>query len=87
MTGARERWRLRLGPTAPGAVLRGWVFLAWGDRVAVRSLPASERLPRLAAQRGLRLPPARAGGPAGADLAPGLGAQPAAGLGVAAGGS
>ena len=31
----------------------------WGDRVAVRSLPAAERLPRLAAERGLRLPPAR----------------------------
>lgn len=59
MTGARERWRLRLGPTASGATLRGWVFLAWGDRVAVRSLPASERLPRLAAERALRLPPAR----------------------------
>jgi hypothetical protein len=58
MTGARERWRLRLAPPAPAA-LRGWVFLAWGDRVAVRSLPASERLPRLAAERGLRLPPAR----------------------------
>jgi hypothetical protein len=59
MTGARERWRLRLGPTQPAPVLRGWVFLAWGDGVAVRSLPASERLPRLAAQRALRLPPVR----------------------------
>jgi hypothetical protein len=58
MTGARERWRLRLGATA-AAALRGWVFLAWGDRVAVRALPASERLPRLAAERALRLPPAR----------------------------
>ncbi len=59
MTGARERWRLRLGPTGGRTILRGWVFLAWGDRVAVRSLPAVERLPRLAAERGLRLPPAR----------------------------
>jgi hypothetical protein len=59
MTGARERWWLRLGPTGDRPVLRGWVFLAWGERVAVRSLPASERLPRLAGQRGLRLPPAR----------------------------
>jgi hypothetical protein len=59
MTGARERWRLRLGPTAGRPVLRGWVFLAWADRVAVRSLPAAERLARLAAERGLRLPPAR----------------------------
>jgi hypothetical protein len=59
MTGARERWRLRLGPVAGRTILRGWVFLSWSDRVAVRSLPASERLPRLAAERGLRLPPAR----------------------------
>jgi hypothetical protein len=59
MTGARERWRMRLGPPAAEAQLAGWVFLAWGDEVAVRALPASERLPRLAAQRGLRLPPAR----------------------------
>jgi hypothetical protein len=59
MTGARERWRLRLGPTAGRPLLRGWVFLAWSDRVDVRALPAVERLPRLAAERGLRLPPAR----------------------------
>jgi len=59
MTGARERWRLRLGPTDGAAVLRGWVFLAWGDRVEARSLPGAERLARLAAERGLRLPPAR----------------------------
>jgi hypothetical protein len=59
MTGARERWRLRLAPPELRAMLRGWVFLAWGEGVAVRALPASERLPRLAAQRGLRLPPAR----------------------------
>jgi hypothetical protein len=62
MTGARERWRLRLGkpsPPTPEARLTGWVFLTWGDELAVRALPASERLPRLAAERGLRLPPAR----------------------------
>ncbi len=59
MTGARERWRLRLGPTDGAAVLRGGVFLAWGERVEARQLPGPERLARLAAERGLRLPPAR----------------------------
>ncbi len=59
MTGARERWRLRLAPTTGDAVLKGWVFLAWGDRVEARRLPGPERLGRLAAERGLRLPPAR----------------------------
>jgi hypothetical protein len=58
MTGARERWRLQLGPTAT-ATLTGWVFLAWGDEVAARPLPARERIPRIAAERGLRLPPVR----------------------------
>jgi hypothetical protein len=59
VTGARERWRLRVGPAAPGRRLAGWVFLAWGDRVDVRRLPASERIGRIAAERGLRLPPVR----------------------------
>jgi hypothetical protein len=59
VTGARERWRLRLGPTAAGARLTGWVFLAWGDEVRARPLKASERIPRIAAERGLRLPPVR----------------------------
>jgi hypothetical protein len=59
VTGARERWRMRVGPATPGRRLAGWVFLAWGDRVDVRRLPPSERIPRIAAERGLRLPPVR----------------------------
>jgi hypothetical protein len=59
MTGARDRWRLRLGPTSPRPVLGGWVFLAWGERIGARALPGPERLARLAAERALRLPPAR----------------------------
>jgi hypothetical protein len=58
VTGARERWRLTLGATKP-ARLVGWVFLAWGDAVAARPLPARERIPRIAQERGLRLPPVR----------------------------
>ena len=59
MTGARERWRLRLTPVETVQRLCGWVFLAWGDEVAARPLPARERIPRIAEERGLRLPPVR----------------------------
>jgi hypothetical protein len=55
--GRRERWRLRLDDTAPTWPLRGWVFLAWGDEVAVTPVSAGERLQRLATERVLRLPP------------------------------
>jgi hypothetical protein len=58
VTGARERWRLRLAPVAEGRPLAGWIFLAWGPAVAARRLGGAERLQRIAAQRGLRLPPA-----------------------------
>jgi hypothetical protein len=59
VTGARERWRLRLARTRDRHVLVGFVFLAWGDSVMVRALGATERLERLVPQRGLRLEPAR----------------------------
>jgi hypothetical protein len=59
MTGARERWRLRLKPLDDTPMLCGWVFLAWGDEVEARPLPARERIPRIAEERGLRLPPVR----------------------------
>jgi hypothetical protein len=59
VTGARERWRLTLTPTRDRPVLVGFVFLAWGDGVAVRTLGAAERLERIAPHRGVRLEPAR----------------------------
>ena len=59
VTGARERWRLRLGPIGDRHELAGFVFLAWGDALTVRSLSARERLMRVVPQRGLRLGPAR----------------------------
>jgi hypothetical protein len=59
VTGARERWRLTLGPTAAHHTLKGWVFLTWGDETVARPLPARERIPRIAEERGLRLPPVR----------------------------
>jgi hypothetical protein len=57
VVGARERWRLRLGPIDPDLVFRGWVSLAWGAEVRTRSLTGAERVALLAAQRGLRVPP------------------------------
>jgi hypothetical protein len=59
VTGARERWRLRLPPVDGPLELAGWVFLAWGEDVSVRRLGAAERLARLLDERGVRLPPAR----------------------------
>jgi hypothetical protein len=60
VTGARERWRLRLEGAGDGHLVAGWIFLAWGDRVEVRSLGGRERLERLIPQRGTSLAPTRA---------------------------
>ena len=57
VVGARERWRLELGQVMAVAPLYGWVFLAWGDEIAVTRLRASEVLLRLTAHRAVRLPP------------------------------
>lgn len=54
--GARERWRLQLGPVGRDLILRGWIFLAWGDRVETMRVSGPERLRRLGATRGARLP-------------------------------
>jgi hypothetical protein len=56
-TGARERWRVRLGPPPAPAPRAGWVFLSWGAPLELRRVGGSERLQRLAAERSLRLPP------------------------------
>jgi hypothetical protein len=57
VVGARERWRLRLGPVASGLPLRGWVMLEWGSEVEARPLRGADRLARVAGERGTRLPP------------------------------
>jgi hypothetical protein len=54
--GARERWRMTTGDVRGELAPRGWIFLAWGDRVEIVRLPAAERLRRLSANRGTRLP-------------------------------
>jgi hypothetical protein len=57
--GARERWRVPLGPVAAELPFRGWVQLAWGDAVAVEPVRGTARLPALIPHRGVRLEPPR----------------------------
>ena len=59
VTGARERWRLRLAAAGDRRELAGFVFLTWGDDVSVRPLGVAERLERIAPQRGVRREPLR----------------------------
>jgi hypothetical protein len=54
--GARERWRVQLGQSPAAAALRGWFFLAWGDRVELEPLGPAQRLVRLAGGRAVRVP-------------------------------
>ena len=56
VAGARERWRLRLGPVPQELELAGWIHLAWGDRVEAVPVEGRERIERLLDQRGARLP-------------------------------
>jgi hypothetical protein len=56
--GARERWRLRLDAVREDLRLAAWVHLAWGDRVEAVPVEGAERVARLLAERGARLPSA-----------------------------
>jgi hypothetical protein len=56
VAGARERWRLRLGPVPQELELAGWIHLTWGDRVEAVPLKGRDRIERLLSQRGARLP-------------------------------
>ncbi len=56
VAGARERWRLRLGPVPQELELVGWIHLAWGNCVEAVPLEGRERIERLLNQRGARLP-------------------------------
>lgn len=55
--GARHRWRVPLAPVAAELPLRGWVTLAWGDRLAVEPLRGAQRFQALLPHRGVRLVP------------------------------
>jgi hypothetical protein len=57
MVGARERWRLTVGPVESGLELAGSIFLGWGERVEAVVLPGRERLARVRAHRGVTIPP------------------------------
>jgi hypothetical protein len=57
VVGARERWRLNVRQLEGDYELGGWVFLNWGDQLEASRLRPSERLLRLTACRGTRLPP------------------------------
>jgi hypothetical protein len=57
VVGARERWRLRVGAVPSSLPLKGWVFLAWGERVEAVQVAPRERLTRLHANRGVNLAP------------------------------
>jgi hypothetical protein len=55
--GARERYRMTVGPVAPSVPLRGFIRLAWGSAATVTSVPPAWRPAELAAQRAVRLVP------------------------------
>jgi hypothetical protein len=57
VVGTRERWRIDLRPIAQTHPLCGWIFLAWGERAELVSVPAHERVRRLAALRMVTMPP------------------------------
>jgi hypothetical protein len=56
VAGARERWRLELGPVPHELALEGWIHLAWGDRVEAVPVEGRARVERLLEHRGARLP-------------------------------
>jgi hypothetical protein len=55
--GPRERWRYIPGPVSPELPLGGWIFLAWGPQTEVVTMPGSETLRRLSAQRSVLVEP------------------------------
>ena len=57
VTGARERWRLKLPPLDGALPLGGWIFTDWSDELRMRHLPASETLRRLFTNRSITVPP------------------------------
>jgi len=54
--GARERWRIQLGPVPSQVPLGGFFFLEWSERSEIRRLGGVERMLRISAGRSLMLP-------------------------------
>jgi hypothetical protein len=57
VVGARERWRVPLGPVEPRLPLSGWIDLRWGSDVGLERPGAGERFTALARNLALRLVP------------------------------
>jgi hypothetical protein len=55
--GARERYRMLVGPVPAAVPLRGFIRLAWGGAPTVTPVPPAWRPAGLAAQRAVRLVP------------------------------
>ncbi|RBY93934.1 hypothetical protein DQ244_00735 [Blastococcus sp. TBT05-19] len=55
VVGRRARWRVPVPPAGP-APLRGWILPTWGEP-AITALPLRMRVPLLAANRAVPLPP------------------------------
>jgi len=53
--GSRRRWRVQLPAVDAELPLRGWVSLAWGDEVGIRTCGAEERFAALSANRAFLL--------------------------------
>ncbi len=53
LVGARERWRLEVGPIPAQLPLRGWIFLAWSPQVEVGPASAARRLSTIKEQLSL----------------------------------
>lgn len=56
--GARERWRVRLGPVPDAVAVGGWFLLGWGAKIELEPVAPADRLRFLAEQRAVRAPPA-----------------------------
>jgi hypothetical protein len=55
VVGTRPRWRVPLPQVPARLPFRGWVFLAWGDRIGARRVGAGECLSNLMASLTLRV--------------------------------
>lgn len=61
LAGARERWRLDLGPAPPSAPLAGWIVPGWSEDIAIRRQPGAAAAHHIAPARsvtGLTIEPA-----------------------------
>ncbi len=56
VVGTRERWRLVLDQPEGPLAMRGWIFLAWGEKVELVPVPTAQKLRRLITHRAVRLP-------------------------------